>query len=93
MTNHKEILRLKSLGLSNKEIAATCECGRNTVTRTIQRAQAAPVNWEKLRTLPPEKVTEKLFPERRIPYAGLRTDPQRDAKERRDTESALGRVL
>ena len=63
MTNHKEILRLKSLGLSNKEIAAACGCGRNTVTRTLQRAQEASVDWEQLRALPPEKVTEKLFPE------------------------------
>ena len=61
--NHKEILRLKSLGLSNKEIAAACGCGRNTVTRTLQRAQEASVDWEQLRALPPEKVTEKLFPE------------------------------
>ena len=63
MTNHKEILRLKSLGLTNKEIAAACGCGRNTVTRTLQRAQEASVDWEQLRALPPEKVTEKLFPE------------------------------
>jgi transposase len=38
MTNHKEILRLKNLGLSNAEIAAACCCGRNTVTRTLKRA-------------------------------------------------------
>ena len=54
MTNHKEILRLKSLGLSNKEIAAACGCGRNTVTRTLQRAQEASVSWEQLRALPPQ---------------------------------------
>ena len=28
MTNHKEILRLKSLGLSNTEIASSCGYGR-----------------------------------------------------------------
>ena len=48
MTNHKEILRLKSLGLTNKEIAAACGCGRNTVTRTLQRAQEVSVSWEQL---------------------------------------------
>lgn len=63
MTNHKEILRLKSLGLSNKEIAAACGCGRNTVTHKLQRAQEASVSWEQLRALPPEKVTGKLFSE------------------------------
>ena len=39
MTNHKEILRLHNLGIKNKDIAASCGCGRNTVTRTLQRAR------------------------------------------------------
>ena len=41
MANHKEILRLKSLGLTHAQIALSCECGRNTVTRTLQQAQSA----------------------------------------------------
>ena len=35
MVNHKEILRLKSLGLTHREIADAAGCGRNTVTRTL----------------------------------------------------------
>ena len=39
MVNHKEILRLKNLGLTNREIADAACCGRNTVTRTLARAR------------------------------------------------------
>ena len=39
MVNHKEILRLKHLGLTNREIAHAAGCGRNTVTRTLARAR------------------------------------------------------
>ncbi|MFA7468602.1 MAG: helix-turn-helix domain-containing protein [Desulfotomaculaceae bacterium] len=38
MTNYKEILRLNSLGISKKDIAASCRCSRNTVTSVLQRA-------------------------------------------------------
>ena len=63
MTNHKEILRLKSLGLSNAEVASACGCGRNTVTRTLQRAKNALLSWDEAKKLPPNVVTERLFPE------------------------------
>lgn len=63
MTNHKEILRLKSLGLSNAEIASACGCGRNTVTRILQRAVAVSLTWEQARNLTPKAITSKLFPE------------------------------
>ena len=39
MVNHKEILRLKSLGLTHREITDATGCGRNTVTRTLARAR------------------------------------------------------
>ena len=39
MVNHKEILRLKSLGLTHREIANATDCGRNTVTCTLARAR------------------------------------------------------
>ena len=62
MTNHKEILRLKSLGLTNTDIAAACACGRNTVTRTLARAQENGLTWEKTRTMSQQEVSLKLFP-------------------------------
>jgi len=62
MTNHKEILRLKSLGITNTDIAAACTCGRNTVTRTLARAQENGLTWEKARTMSQQEVSLKLFP-------------------------------
>jgi transposase len=62
MTNHKEILRLKNLGLSNAEIAAACCCGRNTVTRTLKRASETGLNWKQAKSISLEAVYTKLFP-------------------------------
>ena len=45
MVNHKEILRLKKLGLTNREIADAAGCGRNTVTRTLARAREQQLGW------------------------------------------------
>ena len=46
MVNHKEILRLKSLGLTHREIADAAGCGRNTVTRTLARAREQHLSWQ-----------------------------------------------
>ena len=40
MTNYREILRLRSLGLNNTQIAASCNCSRTTVIRVLQQASA-----------------------------------------------------
>ena len=44
MVNHKEILRLKSLGLTHREIVDAAGCGRNTVTRTLTKCLPSPLN-------------------------------------------------
>lgn len=62
MTNHKEILRLKSMGFSNAQIASACGCGRNTVTRTLQRAEAAGVSWKDARSLSEPELFSQLYP-------------------------------
>ena len=35
MTNYREILRLHSRGISQRGIAASCQCSRNTVVLSI----------------------------------------------------------
>lgn len=35
MTNYREILRLKSLGMNKQETAASIGCSRNTVTQVL----------------------------------------------------------
>lgn len=63
MTNYKEILRLKSLDLTNAEIASACGCGRNTVTRTLKRAEFVGIDYAAAKKLSAEEVTARLFPD------------------------------
>ncbi len=39
MTNYREILRLSSLGFSNRNIALSVPRSRNTVAKVLKRAQ------------------------------------------------------
>jgi len=60
MTKYREILRLYSLGISQRSIALSCECSRNTVAKVIARAKELSITWP----LSPEQTDaelEKLF--------------------------------
>lgn len=45
MTDYREILRLSSQGISQRGIAASCSCSRNTVAKVLKRAQEQSVGW------------------------------------------------
>ena len=45
MTNHREILRLFHQGISQRSIASSCACSRNTVSNVLNRAQDLGLNW------------------------------------------------
>ncbi len=45
MTNYREIFRLHSLGFNKTEIATSCQCARNTVAATLQRAANCGLQW------------------------------------------------
>ena len=62
MVNHKEILRLKHLGLTNREIADAAGCGRNTVTRTLARAREQQLGWQQAQSMSQQEVSQWLFP-------------------------------
>ena len=62
MTDYKEILRLKNLGFSNQEVAAAVGCGRNTVTRTLQRAESIGIGWHDAKDRSAEELRKRLFP-------------------------------
>ena len=62
MVNHKEILRLKHLGLTNREIAHAAGCGRNTVTRTLARAREQQLGWQQAQSMSQQEVSQRLFP-------------------------------
>ena len=45
MTNYREILRLKSQGYSERNIALASSCSRNTVSEVLQRAEDHGLTW------------------------------------------------
>jgi transposase len=62
MTNYREILRLKSLGISNSQIAESMMISRQTVVSTLQRAAAQCIDWSSAESLNDRDLTSKLFP-------------------------------
>ena len=73
MTKYREILRLASLGFSNRNIALSVPCSRNTVSKVLKRAQELNISWP-LQDEQTDAVLEKLFypkldnrPQKRMP--------------------------
>ena len=66
MTNYKEILRLKNLGVAHADIAASCCCGRNTVTRVLNRARECGLLWDEAKDLTTNDIQKRLFPSAHI---------------------------
>lgn len=66
MTRYREILRLLNQGLSQRNIALSCRCSRNTVSKVAARANEIALKWP----LPPEMtdgdLEHKLFGSREI---------------------------
>ena len=51
MTSYREILRLSAQGISQRSIARSCGCSRNTVARVLAQAQQSQIEWSKIRDL------------------------------------------
>ena len=62
MTNYREILRLKSLGINNSQIAESMMLSRQTVITALQRAAAQGLDWQAAEALSDRELTAKLFP-------------------------------
>ena len=62
MPNYREILRLNSLGISNKQISAACHCSRTTVIDVLKRAVEIKFMWESAKDLSDKEITDRLFP-------------------------------
>lgn len=45
MTNYREILRLKGLGISERNIAASLGVSRNTVSKVCKKAEEMGIHW------------------------------------------------
>lgn len=73
MTQYREILRLSSMGLSQRSIASSCQCSRNTVSNVLTRANQKGLTWPLPEDLADADLQRLLFPEkvqistRRIP--------------------------
>lgn len=73
MIRYREILRLRSAGVSIRNIAYSCECSRTTVQSVLRKAQAKGLSWPL-----PEEVDDKeiygiIFPAE--PSASAKVEP------------------
>ena len=76
MRKVKEVLRLKyACGLSEREIAQSCQVARSTVADYLMKAKAAGLNWPDVAVLSEIQVNERLFPIQRIPSSVQRPLP------------------
>ena len=65
MTKYREILRLKSLGFSDRNIARSCSVSRNTVKRVVDKADEMNISWPLDFSLTDRALEELLFPSER----------------------------
>lgn len=63
MTTYREILRLHSRGISQRSIAVSCQCSRNTVARILERAKEVNVAWPLQSDLTDGELEKLLFPD------------------------------
>ena len=64
MTKYREILRLSSIGLSQRSIASSCQCSRNTVSNVLARASQKGLTWPLPEDLTDADIQHILFPEK-----------------------------
>ena len=62
MTKSREILRLKSLELSQQSIADSCNVSKKTVNRVLKRAKELDISWPLDKSNTNAVLAEKFFP-------------------------------
>jgi len=63
MTNYREILRLSSLGINNKQIAESMGIARQTVITALQRASGQSLDWQTAESMTDKEISARLFPQ------------------------------
>jgi len=81
MTNYREILRLHSQGISQRSIASSCACSRNTVSKVLHRADEMDVSWPLKANMTDCELHRLLFSEVAIPPLRKRPDCESIHKE------------
>ena len=61
MTQYREILRLYSQGISQRSIAVSCACSRNTVSSVLSRAEERGIVWPLPKEMTDAKLQKLLF--------------------------------
>lgn len=64
MTKYRDILRLSSMGLSQRSIASSCQCSRNTVSEVLNRAMEKELAWPLPEDVADDDLQYLLFPEK-----------------------------
>ena len=62
MTKYREILRLSGLGLSQQNIADSCNVSKKTVNRVLKRAKELDISWPIDENDTDAVLAEKFFP-------------------------------
>ena len=76
MVNYLEILRLSSLGYSQRTIESTAHCSRHTARSVLQAAQASGIAWPLGKDVTNSELERMLFPDKHTVrrHASIRTD-------------------
>ena len=62
MVEYREILRLKSLDFSERNITLSCAISRNTVSKVLKKAEEASISWSLAEHLTDDDLGAMLFP-------------------------------
>ena len=74
MTKYREILRLKSLNLSQQNIADSCNVSKKTVNRVLKRAAELDISWPLDENDTDACISSSVFPKNRkekFPILGI----------------------
>ena len=81
MTKYREIIRLRSLDFSERNIALSCSVSRNTVSKVLKKADELNISWPLDETMTDDALESLLFPKeksatnKRMPdYAYIRKE-------------------
>ncbi len=81
MTNYREILRLISQGISQRSIAVSCECSRNTVANVAKQSKEFNVAWPLNPEMTNGELQKLFYPESLLPLPRKRPDNEYIHKE------------
>ena len=77
MTKYREILRLKSLGFSERSIAQSAGVSRNTVSKVLKRADELNLKWPLDFGMTDNALEEIMFPKEKMKITGCFAAPVR----------------